>query len=112
MLLGMVVTSKAPRAEVLWTVLARSLPHPWRVEALVMLAFFAFGRGDQPLAAVSGGRCLAVESGAPHGRHPRRRITDRATTQTDLGVGEFAYGVAQLAGVRMPRRIVHTRRPT
>lgn len=112
MLLGMVVTSKAPRVEVLWTVLARSLPHPWRVEALVMLGFFAFGRGDQPLAAVA--VAAALQS------NPAHRMADTLDVALRTGrrpkriweLGEFAYGVAQLAGVRMPRRIVHTRRPT
>lgn len=112
MLLGLVVTSKAPRAEVLWTVLARSLPHPWRVEALVMLGFFAFARGDQPLAGAA--VAAALQSSPAH------RMADTLDVALRTGrlpkriweLGEFAYGAAQLAGVRMPRRIVHTRRPT
>lgn len=109
MLLGLVVTSKAPRAEVLWTVLARSMPHPLRVEALVMLGFFAFARGDQPLAGVA--VAAALQS------NPAHRMADTLDVALRTGrrpkriweLGEFAYGVAQLAGVRMPRRIVHTR---
>jgi hypothetical protein len=110
MLLGLAVTSKAPRAEVLWTVLSRSLPNPWRAEALVALAFFAFVRGDQPLAGVA--VAAALQS------NPAHRMADMLDVALRTGLrpkriwelAEFAYGVAQLAGVRMPRRIVHTRR--
>ena len=35
------------------TLLARTLPDPWRIEALVLLAFSAYARGDGPLAGVS-----------------------------------------------------------
>jgi hypothetical protein len=41
------------QAESLWAVLSRTLPKPWRVEALVLLAFSAYARGDGPLAGVS-----------------------------------------------------------
>lgn len=40
-------------AESLWTVLARVLPVPLRSEALTLLAFSAFLRGDGPLAGVA-----------------------------------------------------------
>src|SRR4029077_5000617 len=43
----------AYEAESLWTVLARRLPQPWRVEALVLVAFSAYARGDGPLAGIS-----------------------------------------------------------
>ena len=41
------------QAESLWAELSRTLPEPWRVEALVLLAFSAYARGDGPLAGVS-----------------------------------------------------------
>jgi len=40
-------------AESLWTVLARVLPVPFRLEALTLLAFSAFLRGDGSLAVVA-----------------------------------------------------------
>lgn len=40
-------------AEALFSTLARALPGPWRAEALVLLAFAAYARGDGPLAGVS-----------------------------------------------------------
>ncbi len=43
----------AAGAESLWVLLARTLPEPWRAEALVLLAFSAYARGDGPLTGVS-----------------------------------------------------------
>lgn len=50
---ALAVGDGASEAEALWAVLARTLPDPWRVEALVLLAFSAYARGDGPLAGVS-----------------------------------------------------------
>jgi hypothetical protein len=47
------VGADAGRTEALWAVLSRILPLPWRTEALVLLAFSAYARGDGPLAGVS-----------------------------------------------------------
>ncbi|GAC1396603.1 MAG: DUF4192 domain-containing protein [Mycobacterium sp.] len=52
-LYGLAVGENAPQAESLWALLTRTLPEPWRVEALVQLAFSAYTRGDGPLAGVS-----------------------------------------------------------
>lgn len=52
-LYGLAVGESAAAAESLWAELARALPEPWRAEALVLLAFSAYARGDGPLAGVS-----------------------------------------------------------
>ncbi|QUR67065.1 DUF4192 domain-containing protein [Mycobacterium spongiae] len=52
-LYGLAIGERAAEAESLWAVLARMLPEPWRVQALVLLAFSAYARGDGPLAGVS-----------------------------------------------------------
>jgi Domain of unknown function (DUF4192) len=52
-LYALAVGDSAAQAEELWALLARTLPTPWRVEALVLLAFSAYVRGDGPLAGVS-----------------------------------------------------------
>ena len=52
-LYALAVGDKAAQAEALWAGLSRELPPPWRVEALVLLAFSAYARGDGPLAGVS-----------------------------------------------------------
>ena len=52
-LYALAVGDRAAQAEALWAMLSRTLPAPWRVEALVLLAFSAYARGDGPLAGVS-----------------------------------------------------------
>jgi uncharacterized protein DUF4192 len=52
-LYALAVGENAGQAESLWALLSRTLPEPWRVEALVLLAFSAYTRGDGPLAGVS-----------------------------------------------------------
>ena len=52
-LYALAVGENAGQAESLWAVLSRTLPEPWRVEALVLLAFSAYAHGDGPLAGVS-----------------------------------------------------------
>jgi hypothetical protein len=52
-LYALAVGSVAGAAESLWALLARKLPDPWRVEALVLLAFSAYARGDGPLAGIA-----------------------------------------------------------
>ena len=83
-LYALAVGENAGEAESLWALLARILPPPWRVEALVLLAFSAYARGDGPLAGVSleaALRCepehrmagmldTALQSGLRPERHP------------------------------------------
>jgi hypothetical protein len=52
-LYALAVGENAGQAESLWALLSRTLPEPWRVEALVLLAFSAYARGDGPLAGLS-----------------------------------------------------------
>ena len=61
-LYALAVGEDAGQAESLWAVLSRTLPEPWRVEALVLLAFSAYARGDGPLAGVSLEAALRVRS--------------------------------------------------
>lgn len=60
-LYGLAVTEHADAAEDLWAELARLLPAPWRVEALVLLAFTAYARGDGPLAGVALDAALSLD---------------------------------------------------
>jgi hypothetical protein len=52
-LYALAVGRDAAAAESLWALLARTLPEPWRVEALVLLSFSAYARGDGPLAGIA-----------------------------------------------------------
>jgi hypothetical protein len=103
-LYALAVGETAGQAESLWALLARTLPQPWRVEALVLLAFSAYARGDGPLAGVSLEAALRCESD-----HRMAGMLDMAL-QSGLrpeDIRELAvtgYRVAKRLGVRLPPR--------
>ncbi|BBX74160.1 DUF4192 domain-containing protein [Mycobacterium shinjukuense] len=109
-LYALAVGENADEAESLWVVLARVLPPPWRVEALVLLAFSAYVRGDGPLAGVSLEAALRCEPG-----HRLAGMLDRAL-QSGLRpehIRELAttgYRLARQLGVRLPPRRAFGRR--
>jgi hypothetical protein len=109
-LYALAVGDSAGQAESLWALLARTLPQPWRVEALVLLAFSAYARGDGPLAGVSLEAALRCEAD-----HRMAGMLDMAL-QSGLrpeDIRELAvtgYRVAKRLGVRLPPRRAFGRR--
>ena len=107
---ALAVGQSAGEAESLWALLARTLPEPWRVEALVLLAFSAYARGDGPLAGVSLEAALRCEAD-----HRMAGMLDMAL-QSGLrpeDIRELAvtgYRVAKRLGVRLPPRRAFGRR--
>lgn len=107
---ALAVGENAGAAESLWAVLARTLPQPWRVEALVLLAFSAYARGDGPLAGVSLEAALRCE--------PGHRMAEMLDTALQSGIRpedirELAltgYRLAKQLGVRLPPRQAFGRR--
>lgn len=103
-LCGLAIGERAADAERLWSVLARTLPEPWRAEALVLLAFSAYARGDGPLAGVSLEAALRGEPG-----HRMAGLLDTAL-QSGLrperirGLADTGYRLAQQIGVQLPPR--------
>jgi hypothetical protein len=103
-LYALAVGESAGAAETLWAVLARGLPEPWRVEALVLLAFSAYARGDGPLAGVSLEAALRCDA-----THRMASMLDTAL-QSGLRpekIRELAgtgYRLADRLGVRLPPR--------
>jgi len=103
-LYGLAVGECAAAAETLWSSLARILPMPWRVEALVLLAFSAYARGDGPLAGISLTAALDGDNG-----HRMAVMLDQAL-QSGLRpeqIRELAatgYRLADDLGVRLPPR--------
>jgi Domain of unknown function (DUF4192) len=101
-LYALAVGENAGQAESLWAVLSRTLPAPWRVEALVLLAFSAYARGDGPLAGVSLEAALRgdpthrmagmLDTALQSGLRPER-IRDLAIT---------GYRLADRLGVQLP----------
>lgn len=109
-LYALAVGECAGQAESLWSELSRTLPEPWRAEALVLLAFSAYARGDGPLAGVSldaALRCDAthrmagmLDTALQSGMRPEQ-IRELATT---------GYRLAERLGVQLPPRRVFGRR--
>lgn len=103
-LYALAVGSEAAAAEALWSVLARSLPDPWRVEALVLLAFSAYSRGDGPLAGISLEAALRCA--------PEHRMAGMLDTALQSGMRPeqireltgTGYRLAKRLGVRLPPR--------
>jgi hypothetical protein len=109
-LYALAVGTNAGEAESLWALLARTLPPHWRVEALVLLAFSAYARGDGPLAGVSLEAALRCE--------PDHRMAGMLDTALQSGlrpehIRELAltgYRLAKRLGVRLPPRRAFDRR--
>jgi hypothetical protein len=107
---ALAVGRSAGQAETLWALLSRSLPEPWRVEALVLLAFSAYARGDGPLAGVSLEAALRCQ--------PGHRMAGMLDTALHSGlrpehIRELAvsgYRLAKQLGVRLPPRHTFGRR--
>lgn len=103
-LCGLAISEYSGAAEMLWSMLARSLPEPWRVEALVLVAFCAYARGDGPLAGVSLDAALRCVP-----RHRMAGLLDTAL-QSGLrpdrirGLADTGYRLARQLGVRLPQR--------
>jgi hypothetical protein len=108
-LYALAVGANAAEAESVWAALTRMLPAPWRVEALVLLAFSAYARGDGPLAGVALQAALDVDSG-----HRMAGMLD-AALQSGMRpdrIRELAltgYKLAELLGVQMPPRSIFGR---
>ncbi|MCV7423272.1 DUF4192 domain-containing protein [Mycobacterium yunnanensis] len=103
-LYALAVGREADRAEALWAMMARSLPNPWRVEALVLLAFSAYARGDGPLAGVSLEAALNCDA-----NHRMAVMLDQALQsgmrpEQIRDLAQTGYRLAKRLGVRLPPR--------
>jgi Domain of unknown function (DUF4192) len=109
-LYALAIGDKAAEAETLWATLSRILPEPWRVEALVLLAFSAYARGDGPLAGVALDAALRCS-----GEHRMASMLDTALQSglrpekiRDLAM--TGYRLADRLGVSLPPRRAFGRR--
>lgn len=109
-LFALAVGDKAAEAEGLWATLSRTVPMPWRVEALVLLAFSAYARGDGPLAGVALDAALRCD-----GEHRMASMLDTAlqSGMRPERIRELAlsgYRIAKRLGVTLPARRTFGRR--
>jgi hypothetical protein len=103
-LYALAVGRDAASAESLWVLLGRTLPEPWRAEALVLLAFSAYARGDGPLAGVSLEAALQCNPG-----HRMAGMLDKALQaamrpEQIRELGLTGYRLAKQLGVKLPPR--------
>ena len=109
-LYALAVGDRAGSAESLWADLARRLPGRWRAEALVLLAFSAYARGDGPLAGIALEAALRDEPA-----HTMAGMLDRAL-QSGIRPEEIrelahtGYRIAAQHGIALPRRRMFGRR--
>jgi hypothetical protein len=96
-LYALAVGENAGQAESLWAVLSRSLPEPWRVEALVLLAFSAYARGDGPLAGVSLEAALRAD--------PTHRMAGMLDTALHSGLRPEQIRDLAITGYRLADRL-------
>jgi len=96
-LYGLAIGVNAGQAEGLWALLSRTLPEPWRVEALVLLAFSAYARGDGPLAGVSLEAALRVD--------PTHRMAGMLDTALQSGLRPEKIRDLAITGYRLADRL-------
>ncbi|MGV0851490.1 DUF4192 domain-containing protein [Mycolicibacterium phlei] len=109
-LFALAVGDRAAQAESLWAEMARRLAAPWRVEALVLLAFSAYARGDGPLAGISLDAALRCDQ-----THRMAHMLDRALhaglrPEQIRELARTGYRLADRLGVRLPPRRTYGRR--
>lgn len=95
-LYALAVGESAGEVESLWALLARTLPAPWRVEALVLIAFSAYARGDGPLAGVSLQEALRCA--------PDHRMAGMLDTALQSGLRPEDIRDLALTGYRLAKR--------
>lgn len=109
LLLGLAVTAKANRVEQLWLTAARSMPEPFRTHSLVLLGFFAYARGDQPLAEVSTDEALRNDPHHVFALTVRAALRHNRRPTLIWALSEHAYQAALLSDIRLPRHVIHSR---
>lgn len=109
LLLGLAVTAKANRVEHLWLTAARSMPQPFRTHSLVLLGFFAYARGDQPLAEVSINEALRADPQHNVAQTVQAALRRNRRPSFIWALSEHSYQAAQLSNIRLPRHVIHSR---
>ncbi|MCV7021879.1 DUF4192 domain-containing protein [Mycolicibacterium novocastrense] len=96
-LFGLAVGNQAGAAETLWALLSRTLPDPPRVDALTLLAFAAYVRGDGPLAGIALEEALRID--------PAHRMASMLDTALQSGLRPEKIRQLALAGYRVAARL-------
>lgn len=101
-LYALAVGEDAAEAEMLWTELSRTLPPPWRIEALVLLAFTAYARGDGPIAGMSLEAALRVNPAHRMANMLDLALQSAMHPETIRELAETGYRLARKYGIALP----------
>ncbi|WP_395306975.1 DUF4192 domain-containing protein [Mycobacterium sp. AMU20-3851] len=109
-LYALAVGGAAAEAEELWAQMARVLPDRARPDALSLLAFSAYARGDGPLAGIALEAALQLDP-----RHRMAAMLDSALQsgmrpEQIRGMALSGYRTAEKLGVRLPPRLAFGQR--
>lgn len=104
MLFATALSSRAADAEQLWLAMARILPPFYRAEALALLGFSAYSRGDGPLAGVAFAAALTDNSEHSLARLLDEALQSGASPQVLHEAAESSYRIAETFGVALPTR--------
>ena len=97
-------------AESLWADLSRRLPGPWRAEALVLLAFSAYARGDGPLAGIALDAALSCEPGHNMAGKLDQALRSGMRPEEIRDLARTGYRIAAELGIPLPPRRLFGRR--
>lgn len=108
MLLAFALTYDNGVAEAFWAMLARSLPAPSRVEALTLLAVYAYIRGDSVMAGIA--LTAALEEDAAHvlASMLDAALESGMQPQQIRHLAELGYQLAREEGVDLPTQLEKT----
>jgi hypothetical protein len=102
-LYALAVGGDAGQVEELWALLARTLPVPWRAEALVLLAFSAYVRGDGPLAGVSLEAALRCDPGHRMAAMLDQALQSGIRPEQIRELAATGYRLAKKLGIKLPK---------
>lgn len=103
-LYALAVGRTGDQVEALWALLSRVLPDPWRVEALVLLAFSAYVRGDGPLAGVSLEAALRGDASHKMAQMLDQALQSGMRPEQIRELARTGYRLAKRIGVALPPR--------
>ena len=108
MLFATALSKRADAAEQLWLAMARVLPPRHRAEALVLLGYSSYARGNGPLAGVAFAAALADNSEHSLARLLDEALQSGASPKVLHAAAESSYRIAEAFGVALPTRTTQT----
>lgn len=109
-LYALAVGDGAAEAESLWALMARVLPERSRPDALALLAFSAYARGDGPLAGIALDAALGIDPGHRMAAMLDSALQSGMRPEQIRGMALSGYRTAGKLGVRLPPRLAFGQR--